>query len=48
MHLLFTQVHLLFDSSAEGQYATIAQKTVYDISFKNIIQLQVRSVYIYL
>ena len=22
MHLLFTQVHLLFDSSAEGQYAT--------------------------
>ena len=24
MHLLFTQVHLLFDSSAEGQYATPA------------------------
>ena len=23
MHLLFTQVHLLFDSSAEGQYVTI-------------------------
>ena len=22
MRLLFTQVHLLFDSSAEGQYAT--------------------------
>ena len=29
IHLLFTQVHLLFDSSAEGQYATDCPNSVY-------------------
>ena len=28
MHLLFTQVYLLFDSSAEGQYATIVDSLI--------------------
>ena len=29
MHLLFTQVHLLFDSSAEGQYVTILKSALF-------------------
>ena len=29
MHLLFTQVHLLIDSSVEGQYITVENKIVY-------------------
>ena len=29
MHLLFTQVHLLFDSSAEGQYVTVCFTSVW-------------------
>ena len=40
MKLLFTQVHLLFDSLAEDQYATIVDiyiKTIVDIYiYKNI------------
>ena len=41
MHLLFTQVHLLIDSSVEGQYVTTARTITFGYMLKKEIKIPV-------